>query len=263
MSAAQRQFVKHYCETLVGALDGDGSQAVIDMDAVADAIGSAEKPAFYVSEESQQRKFTCVACGEFNDILGKFGACSRCATRSELADFEGSTIAGIREKLRGGMAPEDIVRDGVAAFDTLVGQYAKQLVAQVPMTDRRRTRLSKQRFHDLTETRSILHNWFDIDLCDDLGNPEIAMATLMFHRRHVYEHNGGEADEKYLKDSGDTSVRLKQALRETPESGHKLLGTLLKMAKNVHAGFHSIIPPIQAPIDNFVRRQNAMKTVAR
>ena len=32
-----------------------------------------EKPAFYVSEQSQQRKFTCVACEEFNDVLGRFG----------------------------------------------------------------------------------------------------------------------------------------------------------------------------------------------
>jgi len=39
----------------------------------------------------------------------------------------------------------------VAAFDTLVGQYAKQLADQVPMTARRTTRLTKHSFHDLDE----------------------------------------------------------------------------------------------------------------
>jgi hypothetical protein len=56
---------------------------------------------------------------------------------------------------------------------------------------------------------------------------EIAAATRFFQRRHVYEHNGGEVDEKYLGDSGDTSVRLKQATlspsfdsRADPQHGH-------------------------------------------
>ena len=49
----------------------DDGEVVIDMDAVADAVGQeGEKPSFYVSEESQQRKFICKACEEFNDIFG-------------------------------------------------------------------------------------------------------------------------------------------------------------------------------------------------
>jgi hypothetical protein len=39
----------------------------------------------------------------------------------------------------------------------------------------------------------------------------------MFMRRHVYEHNGGEVDQQYLDASGDTTVRLKQHIRETRE----------------------------------------------
>lgn len=56
----------------------------IDMDAVADAVGKeAEKPEFYYAEESQQKKFFCSACGEFNDILGNYGFCSGCGTRND------------------------------------------------------------------------------------------------------------------------------------------------------------------------------------
>jgi hypothetical protein len=50
-------------EVLSADIDGDH---VIDMDAVADAAGStAEKPPFYYTEQSQQNKFTCNACGSF------------------------------------------------------------------------------------------------------------------------------------------------------------------------------------------------------
>ena len=110
--------MRQYCAFLVEALDSqrDG-EVVIDMDAVADAVGKeGEKPAFYVSEQSQQRKFTCGACEECNDILGRFGYRSLCGTRNDLADFEEQTVLTIRERLNAGTAPEDCVRDAVS-FD--------------------------------------------------------------------------------------------------------------------------------------------------
>jgi hypothetical protein len=61
------------------------------------------------------------------------------------------------------------------------------------------------RFHDLVAARRELLGGFDIDICDGLMEKQIATATRMFQRRHVYEHNGGEVDENYLRDSGDTN----------------------------------------------------------
>lgn len=75
---------------------------------------------------------------------------------------------------------------------------------------------------------------FDIDILDGLKPEDVEFAKLMFHRRHVYEHKGGEADEKYIADSGDISVRPKQALHESQESAH-----------------HEIIPPFAGPIEQY------------
>jgi hypothetical protein len=83
----------------------------------------------------------------------------------------------------------------------------------------------------------------------------------MFHRRHVYEHNGGEVDEKYLKDSGDTSVRLKQAIRETQASAHRLTGLVAKMANNLHSSFHDIFAPEQGPIERQTERRQAFRVL--
>ena len=45
----------------------------------------------------------------------------------------------------------------------------------------------------------------------------------MFHQiAHIYEHNGGEVDEKYIKNSGDTSVRIKQVIRETSQTVNRI-----------------------------------------
>ena len=82
-----------------------------------------------------------------------------------------------------------------------------------------------------------------------MSEAEIATATRFFQRRHVYEHNGGEVDEKYLRDSGDTSVRLKQSIRETQAGVHEFGNLALRMARNIHRGFHDIYEPLKGPID--------------
>jgi len=260
LSKAQRSYVQQYCDVLSDAMDsGQDSKVVIDMDTVADAAGKdGEKPPFYVSEESQQNKFKCAYCGECNDILGRFGYCSQCGTRNDLTVFEGQTVPAIRERINVGNPPEDCIRDAVAAFDSFASQYAKQLAAHVPMTERRQTRLIEHSFHNLEDVRDVFRNWFDIDVCRGMKEDECRIVSIKFFRRHVYEHNGGEVTQRYLDDSQDTTVRLKQHIHETKEDAHALLGSLVKMARNIHNGFHELFPPIPGPIKTF-EEQKAWK----
>lgn len=253
LSQAQRRYVRQYCEVFSEALSSKRDGKVeIDMDAVADSVGKeGEKPPFYTSEVSQQCKFVCAACEEFNDILGRFGYCSQCGTRNDLADFESKIVPSIRERLRASNPPEDCVRDAVASFDSFVAQYARQLAEHVPMTEQRKNRLLKQRFHNLVELHETFKNWFDIDVCAGMKEDEFRFVTTKFHRRHVYEHNGGEVDQRYLDESGDKTVRLKQHIHETQGDVHILLGSLLKMARNLHEGFHRLFQPIPGPIKRF------------
>jgi hypothetical protein len=230
---------------------------VIDMDVVADAAnaGIAEKPRFYYAELSQQNRYICKACDGFNDILGTFGYCTVCGTRNDFQEMSDKTVPKLRERINAGGQFEDCVRDAVAAFDSFVGQYVNQLVKRVPMTLARRNRLVNGRFHNLKLTADELKEIFGIQLLDGLDSDEVNFATLMFHRRHVYEHGGGEADEKYITDSGDNSVRLKQALRETVQSAHRIAAAVHKMAANLHRGFHEIIPVDEVRI----RRRKGMR----
>ena len=89
-----------------------------------------------------------------------------------------------------------------------------------------------------------------INIAKDLTEDERAFAKLMFHRRHVYEHLGGEADQKYINDSGE-SGRVGQALRESVETAHRIVGIVHKMACNVHAGFHEIFLADPKPIERY------------
>ncbi len=257
LSEAQLKYVWHYCDVLCRAIgSAEYGTVEIDMDEVAEAVGKEhDKPAFYIAEESQQRKYNCPECDEFNDILGRYAYCSLCGTRNDFNDFRYDTLTSIRDRINSGSAPEDCVRDSVSAFDSLTAQIGKQFAALVPLSKRRAHRLTKKRYHNLNEVRSVFREWFDIDIGTGISDSDWEFCILMFHRRHVYEHNGGEVDQKYLDDSGDSTVRLKQHIRETQETAHRLIGCLAKMTRNLDLGFHELFPPIQEPIELYQEKR--------
>lgn len=245
LTDGQVSFVEACCDLYNNALksENDGTFS-IDLDKIADDVSKgAEKPEFYYAEESQQNKYTCDACGEYNDILGRYGFCSRCGTRNDLQEFVKKTIPSIRDRINNEGSYETCVKDVVSGFDSLTGKYIEHLIRAIPVTPARKDRLQKLRFHNLQKVANEIKTIFDIDILKGLSDINIEFSKLMFHRRHVYEHKGGEADQKYIDDSGDKSVRLGQTIRETKESAHKIAILSIKMAKNLHQGFHSIFPP--------------------
>jgi len=243
LTVAQQSYLNQVCSRMAEVIGAKDGEYVIDMDAVADAVGEhVKKPPFYYSEQRQQNKFLCKACGHVTDILGTYGYCSGCKTRNDFQELSDRIVPAIRTRINSGGQLEDCVRDAVAAFDSFVGRYVEQLLSLVRISPARRERLSRMRFHNLKMTANELKQVFDIDILDGIPEPDYDFITLMFHRRHVYEHRGGEADEKYIEESGDKSVRPKQALRETVESAHRIARMILKMSANLHKGFHELVP---------------------
>jgi hypothetical protein len=252
LTEGQQRYVLEYCRVLNAALEsGAPGEHVIDMDAVVDAIGADHaKPPFYYAEQRQQNLFKCSACGASTDVLGTFAYCSACGTRNDADEFA-KVAARVRQRINAGESPEACAKDMVAAFDSLAGQYVTQLVRRVPLTPARRSRVGGP-YHNLQRVAEALKEVFGIDITDGMGPDDVAFATLMFHRRHIYEHKGGEADEKYIRESGD-NVRPKQALRETKESAHRTVNVVSRLATNLHAGFHEIFPPDQEALERHRR----------
>ena len=245
----QLRYIKSCCELIEQAMcdDKDGEH-VINMDEVADAVfKDGPKPKFYYTEETQQNQYTCSACSDINDILGRYGYCSCCGTHNGLQELE-KELAGIRNRINTTPQHSSCTRDAVAAFDSFARQIAKQLVARIPMTQKRHKEWERQLFHNLRQCADDLKSMFDIDLFKDLDQSDKDFAILMFYRRHVYEHNGGEVDEKYIHDSGDTTVKLKQVIRESSNSAHRIVNVVAQLGKNFHDGFHSIFPPEEIPV---------------
>lgn len=249
LTEGQIKYVQACCQQIDQAMTSEkDEESVVDMDQVADAAGKdIKKPKFYYAEQSQQNKYSCQACGELNDILGRYGYCSSCGTYNGLYELK-NEINQILEKIKSGHQYEDFVKDTVAAFDAFARQIAKQLAKRIPMTPARRKQWDIRLFHNLKLCAEDLKSIFDIDAFKNIQKDDIDFAVLMFHRRHVYEHNGGEVDEKYIRNSGDDSVRLKQVIRETSQSAVRIAEVVLKIAQNIHEGFHEIFPPEEMPV---------------
>jgi hypothetical protein len=95
---------------------------------------------------------------------------------------------------------------------------------------------------------------FEIDPIRGLQNADVNFLKMMLHRRHIYEHNDGVMDERYVVDSGDPGAREGVLLRESRENANRLLGLCTRMVENMQADFHELFPLTEWPINYHQQR---------
>lgn len=257
LTKGQRKYIAECCELIVDAMEKPDGDYVIDFDAVADAAQQgAETPKFYYAEETQQHKYICEACGSVQDILGKYGFCSSCGTRNDLMVVRAG-LRGIGERLEAGENLISCLKDSVTEFDSAARAIARCLAIMVKMKPGRKSELERMLFHNITRRAEEMRCWFDINLFKGMSPQDVGFVTKMFARRHVYEHNGGEVDDRYIKETGDQSVKPKQLIRESRESVLDVIKAVETMTKNFHSQFHEIFPPDQKPISYYRPRNRA------
>jgi len=252
---AQRKYIYTVCEKFDEVIHSNfDGETVIDMDAVAAAVASEEKPPFYYAEERQQNLFKCHACGGENDVLGRYGFCSLCGVHNGLQELQ-ADLAKARARITDGGPYEGALTDVVSGFDSYARQLAKHL-ARTPMRRKRREMLAARLFHNLKARGAEMKAWFDIDFFDRISDADIEFTHRLFLRRHVYEHNGGEVDQRYIDESGDTTVRLKQHIRETAESATRLTDVVEQIAANIKKGFDDIFVGESKPLEYEAQRKS-------
>jgi hypothetical protein len=259
LTPAQRNYIAHYIDTLLRGLEedmepGTERELVIDMDAVADRGADQPRPAFYYAEEAQQTRYTCAQCGDFNDIRGRYGYCASCGWRNNVSSMR-TALEVLRARHVNQITPEDVVRSAVSEFDACCRDMAVQLRKRIPMKPARRAELERLVFHDPeSPTIATMKSMLDVDLLRGVGD-ELPFIKMMMHRRHVFEHNAGVADERYVRLSGDADAREGILIRETQANAHRLINGLTRMAGNLDADFHEIFPPTEWPVNHHRERQ--------
>lgn len=246
LTPPQKSYISHYIEslytTIYEAEPGSTNEVVIDMDAIADSITDEPRPDFYYTSTAQQTEFKCSACNSYNDIRGKYGYCSSCGWRNSAA-FQREALEGIRKKLvNGDLSPSGAVKQSVSEFDSAARDYLDQLISRLPMKKSRRGQLERLLFHNLDKFDELLKPFFDINLLRGMSNDR-DFIRKMFFRRHVYEHDGGVATQRYVDKSGDVGIERGDLIRETAENAHRLINCLNRMISTFESDFHEMFEP--------------------
>jgi hypothetical protein len=263
LTDTQRAYVQHYIATLLRGLEelepGTERELIIDMDAVVNQAADQPRPEFYYASEAQQTRYPCDKCGDFNDIRGRYGYCAACGWRNNVATLKKS-FKSMRESLNGKhLSADATVRSAVSEFDACCRDFAIQLTKRIPMKATRRSEFERLVFHDVdSPTIGAMKSIFDVDVLRGLGE-EIGFVKMMMHRRHLFEHNAGVADGRYVKMSGDPEARHGVLVRETQANAHRLISSLARMAENLESDFHEIFPPTEWPINFYLKQQERMR----
>jgi len=260
LTPPQKSYIRHYVGVWVKGCEDvspdSTSEIVIDMNAVADAVSDKPRPDFYYTSTTQQTEFKCSECNSYNDIRGRYGYCAACGCKNT-AESQRKALEEVRDQLvKGVLSPLDAVRKAMSEFDSAARDYVEQLKLRVPMKEARSNQLEQLLCHNLDKFDEIMKSFFGINFLKGM-DADREFIRKMFFRRHVYEHDGGVASVRYVRESGDQEVEEGTLIRETAENTHRLLGCLNRMIKMLDTDFNEIFPPepfcIQIEKDRQVR----------
>ena len=248
ISKAQRIYITACYDAFARAYLGKKSTA-LDMEEIKD-----QTPAWHYSEEKQQFHFKCQtpACHAEADILGQYGYCPRCGlsnarqlfpemTNKELARFE-QIDTTVSDKHERGEAWERMTIDAVSRLEAM-GKHLRKKLFELPLTKKRRKELEELNFQSPLQADEMLRQWFDVGLLTWPGNSanpgrhiapgEVPFIRKMVQRRHILIHNGGVADQEYLKLSGDDNARLDERIRIRSKEAKRFVDITGQMAMNL------------------------------
>lgn len=246
LTPPQKSYIEHYVRSLVSAAEIIGpestSEIVIDMNVVADEVPDIPRPDFYYTSTTQQTEFVCVECNSYTDIRGRYGYCASCGCRNTVASQK-AALDEIRNQLNAGsLAPNDAVKKAVSEFDSACRDYVEQLASRVPTKESRCNQMRQLLFHNIDKVDEVMKSFFDIQLLKGMES-ECAFVRKMLLRRHVYEHEGGVASARYVRESKDQDIDEGVLIRETVDNVHRLIGDLNRMVSNLDRDFQELFPP--------------------
>jgi len=142
-----------------------------------------------LKERRVDSELSCPSCGTRFQVDGIFGYCPGC--RAENLLLYDANLAIIRREVTSGRNPARALRhaygDLVSTFEIFCRKEA------------RRWSIEHGRFQNLAHTRRLFLDATGVDIMKALTNEQKQLLRRVFQKRHLYEHNEGVVNEKYVK----------------------------------------------------------------
>lgn len=142
-----------------------------------------------IKEEKVDTELTCPECNIKFQVYGIFGYCPGC--KSENLIVYDTNVQIIKKEFKKSENKERALRhaysDLVTAFETYCNKKTKS------------DDLQKPSFQEIYETRAYFKKSLNKDIFENLTNIETLTIRRVFQKRHLYIHNDGIINEKYVK----------------------------------------------------------------
>lgn len=152
------------------------------------------------SEKELDTQLECPSCNCKFQVDGIFGFCPGC--KSENLSIYDANLSIIKNEIEGADDTERALRhayaDLVSTFEIFCKQKSSLVTAETT------------RFQMLFETRKFFKKHLCIDILMDLNQNEILTLRRIFQKRHLYEHDKGIINAKYVKEIPEDKDLLNQ-----------------------------------------------------
>jgi hypothetical protein len=133
-----------------------------------------------------------------------------------------------------------VLKQLVEEFEAMANDL-KKILASIPSHPERRRQVAHQLdFLDVNTAIEKLRQWYAFDLSHGWKNGDATFANLMFKRRHLFTHNGGRVDQKYLDETGDRSFDLNEMAVLKKQELERLITLVRKLASNLIADVEEV-----------------------
>lgn len=134
-------------------------------------------------------ELVCSECNFPFQVFGIFGYCPSC--RSENLWIYDANLAIIRQEISLSSDPQRALRhaysDLVSTFESFCRTKAQSITPETA------------RFQVMSSTRKFFKKHLGIDIFTGLDNDDLLTLRRVFQKRHLYEHNRGIINEKYIR----------------------------------------------------------------
>ena len=205
LTDSQRLYLRKFAETVQQAVK-EQREFEIDLDEATDA------PEWTYEELQLQHRFLCKACDILTDIRGEYGSCPRCGKRNSGGVFHPKLnqieleLQTASDELR-----SNLLNRTVSVLEAMANDL-KRILVSIPCHPTRRNQVALVNFQNIGSAVTELDTWYGFDLCSGFSPGDLEFVDLMFKRRHLFTHTGGQVDEKYLKETGDRTFELHEVV---------------------------------------------------
>jgi len=246
LTEEQLNYIKDYTKVYIEALNNK-HDSIFDLDHIKEK-NDTSRGGYYFFEEKQQTTFKCYKCGLETNVIGLYAYCPVCGRRNTLTIIENqlqqlqnrvdSPQYSTKEREYRDEEWREITKQCVSYFEAFSRDIVSEITKTVPMLPKRQKLLDKINFHNPVIASNLLYECIGINFLDGIDKKEKIFIQKRFLRRHIYEHCGGVADQHYIDEAKEKSIKTGQLIRERPSNVLTLIKLVRKMAINLDRDFH-------------------------